>query len=371
MAASDTASGRQAFWAAPPLLPTGLRLQHQEAIAIPRRGRGGESTLDVARLTSPSGSVVLLLAYRSAPTPRDVLLTKALLAKASDQLRLRGRDAGLLPVLAADVASPAVVDLCLREGLGVVDRTGTVVLHQGPFFVHVLGTSRIQRDQRVRLFSGRARRVVRTLLVRPGERRAVRVIAEAAGVSFAFAFRVLGRLEREGFVERPSPRGGFALRDGAGLLRAWAASPDGSSSGISRYYAPNTRPEALARAAAAAAEQGVHVHFTLASGLLPEEVFVAGLPHGAYLSGDDRAFREALALEETTPHNFWILRGDPAGDVGPGGVAEGARALPYGSGVSLPQLAVDVAVVPARGLDAMERLLDVFARHLPLLPGAP
>lgn len=371
MERSESGSGRQAFWAGPLPLPPDLHLQHQEAITIPRRGRGGESTLDIARLTSPSGRVGLLLAYRSAPTPHDVLRAKALLAVASDQLRGRGAAGLLLPILAADVASRSVIDLCTREGLGVVDRTGTIVLHQGPFFVHVIGTAKPTRDKRVRLFGGRSRRVVRSLLLRPAERRLVRALAEAAGVSFAFAYQVLTRLEREGHVDRRSPRGGFAVRDGAGLLRAWALSPDGASASISRYYAPSTRPEALARAAAAAAEQGVQVHFTLASGLLPGEVVVGGLPHGAYLSGDDRAFRDALGLQETTPHNFWILRGDPAGDVGRGGVSDGSRKLPHGDGVSLPQLAVDVAAVPARGLDAMNRLLEVFAAQGSKAPEVP
>lgn len=366
MVAEIPDTGRQAFWAVPPPLPSELRLEHQEALVIPRRGRGGESTVDLATLRTPGGIIPLLVAYRSAPTPREALQAKALLATVADQLRLRGRTAGLLPVLAADVASRSVVELCAREGLGVVDRTGTAVLRQGPFFVHVVGTSRVQRDKRVRLFSGRARRVVRTLLLRPGERSPVRSIAAAAGVSFAFAFRVLGRLESEGYVERPSPRGGYAVRDASRLLRSWATSPEGASASVSRYYAPNTRPEVLARAAAKAAAAGVRVHFTLASGLRPDEVFVGGLPHGAYVSGDDRAFKEFLELEDTTPHNFWIFRGDPRADLGPGGIAEGARALDVGSGVSLPQLAVDVASVPARGLDALERLLDVFAKQMPL-----
>ena len=77
-------------------------------------------------------------------------------------------------------------------------------------------------------------------------------------------------------------------------------------------------------------------------------------------------FGEALGLEDATPHNFWVFRGDPRADLGAGGVEEGARELDVGPGVSLAQLAVDVASVPARGLDAMERVVDVFTKQLPL-----
>lgn len=366
MSDRETNTGRGAIWTEQPALPSGLLLQHQETLVVPRRGRGGESTIDIGTLKTPGGTVGLLVAYRSAPTPHEALKVKALLAGVAEQLRLRGRTAPLLPVLAADVASQSVVELCTREGIGVLDRSGTVVLHQGPLFIHVVGAAGARRDKRVSLFSGRARRVVRTLLVHPGQRFPVQVIADAAGVSFAFAYRVLGRLESEGYVERPSPRGGYATRDAAALLRAWATSPEGASASIARFYAPNTRPEALARAAAKASEAGVRVHFTLASGLRPEEVIVAGLPHGAYLSGDLRVFGEALDLEDTTPHNFWVFRGDPRADLGAGGVEEGARELDVGPGVSLAQLAVDVASVPARGLDAMERVVNVFTRQLPL-----
>jgi hypothetical protein len=369
MSDSESHTGHQAFWAAPLQLPQGLRVQHQESLVVPRRGRGGESRLDLARLHGPGGSIQLLVAFRSAPTSKEVLQAKALLAKAADSLRLQGRTDGLVPVLASDVATRSVVELCSREGLGVLDLTGTVVLHHGPFFVHVLGTAKVQRNKPLRLFGGRARRVVRLLLTRPADRLSVAEVAKATSVSYAFAFRVLIRMEREGYVERPSPRGGFRLRDGAGLLRAWAESPDAAPASIAWYYAPNTRPELLAKAASAAAAQGVRVLFTLASGLKPEEVFVGGLPHGAYLSGDDRAFVEALHLQDTTPHNFWILRPDATSDVGPGGLFEGARKLPHGEGASIPQLTVDLTALPARGRDAAEHVMQVYAKSLPLSEG--
>ena len=131
MSDRDTNIGRGAIWTEQPALPSGLLLQHQETLVVPRRGRGGESTIDIGTLKTPGGAVGLLVAYRSAPTPHEALKVKALLAGVAEQLRLRGRTAPLLPVLAADVASRSVVELCTREGIGVLDRTGTVVLQIG------------------------------------------------------------------------------------------------------------------------------------------------------------------------------------------------------------------------------------------------
>jgi hypothetical protein len=364
--------GREGFWGSPPPLPADLHLRRQDSFVLPRRGRGGESCIDLARLDGPSGAVHLVLAYRAAPTPKDVVLTKRLLLAAVDTERLRSAQEAYVPVLASDVASKSVVELCTREGLGVVDRTGTIVLHRGPFYVHVLGRARVARDNRVRLFSGRARRLVRVLLTQPAGRWSVASLAAAAAVSHAFAFRVLTRLEEEAFVERPSPRGGFTLCDAVGLLRAWVKSTEEHPSTILPFYAPDTSASALARAAAAGSAAGTRIAFTLASGFKEDrERFVGGLPHGAYVSGDLQPIVDALGLKEDTPDNFWILRPDPADGAASGGVYEGARELPFGSGVSLAQLAVDCAGVPGRGDEQAEYLVDVFAKTLPAAAEAP
>jgi hypothetical protein len=374
MTPATSPSPRQAFWSDPLPLPAGLRLQHLQAVTVPRRGRGGESVLDLARLHVGGTALRLIIAYRPAPTPKDVVSAKRSLAAAADALRLSrraGDGVGDVPAIAADVASRAVIDLCVREGLAVIDRTGTVIVRQGPVFVHVIGRAPVDRTRRLRPFAGRACRVVRFLLAHPSGRFTAHEVAVGTAVSYAFAFTVLTRLEREGFAWRPSPRGGFGLRDGRGLLRAWIDSPDARPASITPYYAPNTRPEALAKAAEAASANGVRAVFTLASGLESGDAFVAGLPHGAYVSGDAQAFVDALGLQDSTPHNFWILRADPAAETVSGGILAGTRALQHGEGVALPQLAVDFAAVPGRGKDQAEFLLDRYAETLDLAGEEP
>lgn len=363
-------AGRGGFWANPPPLPGGLQLAQLESVVVPRRGRGGETVFDLARLRTPSATVVLVIAFRSPATAKDAVVAKEQLRTVIDDLRLRSaasaNGAGpFVPVLATEVATRSTIEACIREGLGVLDRRGTLIVHRGPVYLHVEGRAPVERASRVRVFSGKACRIVRYLLASPGPRLKPQEIASGAATSYAFAHGVLTRLERDGFLERASPRSGFRLRDGAGLLRAWIESGEGTAVQVAPYFAPDTRPETLRAAAAAVGESGVRSVFTLASGLLPAELFVSGLPHGAYLSGDVAPLEDALRLERVTPHNFLVLRADPAAETASGGIYGSTRTLPHGTGVALPQLAVDLAATGGRGREQADRLLELYARSLP------
>jgi len=363
-------SGRDAFWAEPLPLPTDLRLTQLEPVVVPRRGRGGETVFDVARLQTPSATVALVIAFRSIGTAQDVLRVREQLRTVIDDLRLRGGGvsgvvASYIPTLATDVASKSLVDACIREGVALLDRRGTVIVHQGPVYVHVVGHAAVERPTRVRLFSGKACRVVRFLLANPDLRVKPQEVASGAKTSYAFAHTVLTKLEREGFLARKSPRAGFRLRDGAGLLRTWARSGERTAVRVTPYFAANTRTEALATAEKASRAAGVSSVFTLASALLPSEVFASGLPHAVYVSGDVSPFEEALQLERTTPHNFLIVRAEPAAETSAGGIYGFTRTLAHGQGVAVPQLAVDFTTIGGRGGEQAERLIDLYAKSLP------
>ncbi len=287
-----------------------------------------------------------------------------------DDLRLRSAASSspgisYLPALATEVASKTVVDACIREGLGVIDRRGTLIVHGGPVYVHVEGHAPVERTSRLRLFSGKACRVVRILLAQPGQRFKPQDIASGTQTSYAFAHGVLSRLERDGFLTRSSPRAGFRLRDATGLLKAWVDSGERTAVRVTPYFAPNTRPESLAAAQAAARASGVNTVFTLASALLPHEGFVSGLPHGLYVSGDVTPIEETLKLERSTPHNFLILRAEPAAEASTGGIHGFTRAVPCGVGVAIPQLASDFATAGGRGREQAERLVELYAKDLP------
>jgi DNA-binding IclR family transcriptional regulator len=65
----------------------------------------------------------------------------------------------------------------------------------------------VDRSTRVRLFSGKACRIVRFLLQHPGRKLKAQEVASGTQTSYAFTHGVLTKLEREGLVARDSRPG--------------------------------------------------------------------------------------------------------------------------------------------------------------------
>src|SRR5690606_4426801 len=128
----------------------------------------------------------------------------------------------------------------------------------------------------------------------------------------------LTRLEHEGFVERQSPRTGFVLRDPVRLLRTWIESGERTAQAVEAYYAPAVGADALTRAWDSLQEQGVKGIWSLASATAREDLHVSGLPHGIYLAGSAAPLERTLQLRRVTPHNFLVLRADPAAETDAG-----------------------------------------------------
>ncbi len=73
------------------------------------------------------------------------------------------------------------------------------------------------------VFSGKALRIVRWLLIDPKRQWTLDEMVSAASASPGFVSRTFATLEREAYMERE--RGANRLRDADGLLTAWAAAP--------------------------------------------------------------------------------------------------------------------------------------------------
>jgi hypothetical protein len=369
--------GREIFWEElPGRLPPGLNLERLGTVIVPRRGPGGATIHDVAALESPQGRVQLLVEYRPHLLARDVPDIQQRLQNVLEQQRRRDAAIGgdfhptSLPVVGTDLASQAVRDACLAAGLGLIDRSGTVLLRGPSLFLHVQGATRVSRTPRVNPFSGRGTRIIRLLLARPTDIWTARTMASASETSYVFSHGVLSVLERDGFLRRPGIRGGLQLLDGVGLLKRWSEADQAPALVVERFNAPSTETSALQAAAEALSRRGIRSIFTLASGLLPQEVFSAALPHGLYASGDFSAAENALGLRRITPYNFLLLRPHPAVDTDAGGIYCAPRALPHGQGVSVPQLVLDFQHVAGRGPEQARQLLEQLAHELPYVEGA-
>ena len=361
---------REEFWKNPPPLPRGVELVRQEAVVVPRVGPGGASIYDLAELRLPELRVPVLLGYRAPLFPVDVLNQRAKLLTLRDQLRQRDSDTRSLPtfrlpMLVTDSASSTVIDACEREELALMDLRGTFFLRTGNAFIRVQGNRPAKRTPREPLFHGKGCRIVRVLLQTPTIGWTVRALSEKTQTSYAYAHGVLKRLVLEGYVQKGLGTG-LRLREPVALLNAWLES--GRPTAISRegFNAPSTTPDQLKEGVSLLASQGIRAIFTLASALLPEERFVSGVPHGIYLSGSLEGAIHAFGLRRMTPHNFWVLRAEPAAETELGGVYFAPRQLPHGQGVALPQLALDLRQGGGRGTEQAEELVRRYAKALPL-----
>lgn len=352
------------------VLPAGLELVHLESIVVPQRGPGGLAKFDLADLRWSRSAVRLLIDFRVPLHSRDVARLRARLQAVIDERRRRQQATGkvpdvVLPALATDAATPRLVEACSGGNVALLDCRGTVIVHEGSAYIHAMGEGRVVRPSRARVFAGKGCRIVRLLLAEPAPPHLGLELSKRSETSYAYAHSVLTRLEQDGYVSRASPRSGFRTKDPAGLLRAWVESGERTAAAVEAFNAPSTSPEALARADAARRAAGVSGVFTLASALLPDEVHVSALPHGMYIGGDAAPVVAALGLRRITPHNFLILRAEPAAESEAGGVYLSPRSLPHGLGVVVPQLVVDFAQAGGRGPEQAEFLLERYAAALP------
>lgn len=365
------------FWREPPTMPRGVTLVRQDTLVVPQRGPGGLVTYDLAWVQVPSGRVPVLVAFRPTLVPADVPRLKALLLGLGDSLRLRESlrhpaSASRTPLLVTEVASAGVMDRCEREGVALVDLNGTLLLQSETAFIRTEGKGLHRRASRAPVFHGKGARIVRLLLSNDTTHRwSVRQLAQQADTSYAYAHGVVQRLEEGGYLARLKQPASLRLRDPVGLLHAWLDSGQRTAVSVQGFYAPSTTSESLTRGAHALTALGMRSIFSLGSALFPDERIATSLPHGIFITGSLAPVVEAFGLRGTQPHNFLVLRAEPAAETEAGGVYTLPRRLPHGFGVALPQLALDFWHSGGRGREQAEELVALYAQSLPLAEETP
>jgi hypothetical protein len=326
----------------------------------PRAGRGGQDAFEELTLGTPVGNVGLLAAYKAPVLASDVTSLRERLWAALD-LR-RAIEAGpRWPVLVTDRAPPSVREACQRERLGLIDQAGTIILHEGPTYVHVEGREQVRRRPRANLFQEKGARVLRCLLESPGTALQAKEIAARTRTSFSYCYALLLRLEGEGFVERRTPRTGFRLVRPVDLLRKWLDSGYRAAASVEPFYAPAIGARELDRLAQRLEGSHVPFAFTLLAAIPAAEVMTGGLPYGLYLGGDVGPVVEELQLRKVTPHNFLVLR--PEADAATACYGVFRKGMRF---VSRPQLVLDLARHGgARGREQAEHVLRAWANDLP------
>lgn len=305
------------------------------------------------------------------PTGRTVRVVvevkaRALPAEIAPQLERYAKQ-GRNRLVVAPSLGPRARELLARNGIGWMELDGDLRLVADGVFVERIGASGRRRRNGSRrfvadLFSGKASRIVRWLLIESDKRWTVTEMQERADTSIGFVSRTFATLARDAYVARE--RGATRLVRGEELLDAWAAAVstqpprDEKFEGVSlaargevlRMIAEREPPSRYALTAEAAAEQ-----LAPFARLTRVELYAPAL---------DRWQRFLQLTPVPVGGNVVLIRPEDEG------VFDGSQEVNGLKLVSLPQLYVDLRRREGTGSAAAEFLrqrIDLLRRRNPQL----
>jgi hypothetical protein len=153
------------------------------------------------------------------------------------------RGVPIYPLLIAPYISDSVAAICQQEGIGWLDLGGNCDLEFGGLWFHVETPKRVHQERRVlkSLFTPKALRVLRVLMLGPLRGYKTEELAEAAGVSLALVSKVRKHLIDQDLGEESKE--GIRIKGAAGaqaILRDWLREDDFSQRVQVREYSALT-----------------------------------------------------------------------------------------------------------------------------------
>lgn len=256
-------------------------------------------------------------------------------------------------VIAAPYISPESAEICTREGVGYVDLAGNCRLSFGDVYIEVGGRANpfaVRRDLRT-LFSPRASRVVRMLLLDPKRTWRVQDLAKEAEVSIGLASRVKARLADREWLRLEED--GFGLAQPRQLLDEWAGSYSFRKNVVTDYFSLLGVSEIEARLAEVCDQREWAYALTGFSGATRLVSAVRYNRVQAFVGASLDELPDLLELKPVTSGaNVSLLAPFDAG------VFAGARTIDGIRVVSPVQLYLDLRSFRGRGEEAAQALLE-------------
>jgi hypothetical protein len=255
------------------------------------------------------------------------------------------------PVIVAPFISDRGRSLCKGLGLGFVDLAGNAVLELPGLSIERWGKENAKREGRLlrSIFSRKATRVLRKMLIDPKRRWTLQALGAEAHVSVSHAQKVVARLEQEGFVE--GSWGDISLKSPGGLLDAWRARYDFRDQVAVGYYLRSSGTDEVLSALSGLGEGSYALTLGAAASLVAP--FVRTTDVHAYVTGDLDEVARSLGLESVEfGGNVHLVT--PYDE----GVLYDTRAVRGLSVVSDVQLYLDLYNWPMRGREQAEHLRE-------------
>jgi hypothetical protein len=305
----------------------------------------------LARVKSPASERVLIAEVKQSGQPR-------LARGAIDQLF---RYTSLVPnaygIFMAPYISPRAAELCTEAGIGYADLAGNCRLAFDQVYVRIEGngnTRAARRDLRS-LYSPRAERVLRALLVHPRRSWKLQELAAEVGVSLGQAFNVRKLLDSREWVT--PGENGFTLSNPEALLGEWAQNYRYRRSLPREFYSMKSVPDIEADLAATCHGLGLRHALTGFSGAARYAAFVRYQRATAFVSDRIDDLARGMAIKEVpSGGNITLLA--PYDE----GVFYGAQQVGDDQVVAAAQCYLDVRSMAARGQEAAEALLERVIR---------
>ena len=160
-------------------------------------------------------------------------------------------------VFAAPYVSPAAADILQRDNIGYIDLSGNCRLCFDRVYIRVEGRpNQFARKRDLRsLYSPKAERVLRTLLLEPRRGWKIEELAKTARVSLGQASNVKKLLTDREWLRRDDD--GIRLTEPAKLLQEWSETYSYRKNKASDFYSTDELPEIEAKLATACKDLGI------------------------------------------------------------------------------------------------------------------
>jgi hypothetical protein len=273
-------------------------------------------------------------------------------------LRWTTRRPNAIGVFAAPYVSPEAADILQRENIGYVDLSGNCRLSFDQIYIRIEGRPNKfaqQRDLRS-LYSPKAERVLRALLLEPKQGWKVKDLARAAGVSIGQASNVKKLLEDREWLRRGER--GILLTEPGKLLEEWSENYSYRKNKSWDFYSRNDPSEIEAKIAIGCTDLGLDyalAGFSAASRLAPS---VRHQRLAAYVSERIDQVAERVGLKPVTSRPNVILF-EPYDE----GVLAGRRDVDDVRITSPIQTYLDLRQYRGRGEEAAEAVLREVIKH--------
>lgn len=301
----------------------------------------------IGKLHMPTGERLLILQAKTTGQPRTAR------DAANQLLRWAGEYANAVPILAAPYISPTAADILSREGIGYVDLSGNCRLAFDTVYIRRQDwpNKQVQRRDLRSLYSPKAERVLRILLLEPKRPWKVQTLAQTAAVSIGQASNVKRLLEDREWIAREGE--GLVLREPAKLLEGWAQNYQFDRNTVRDFYSLDTPAQIEAKLATACKEAGADYALTGFSSAVRIAPMVRYQRATAYVAASVDDIASRLGLKP-------VSSGTNVSLIGPydEGVLAGSRDMGGIRIASAIQTYLDLLSFKGRGEEAAQAVLE-------------